>query len=38
MYHLPAGRFNTTWLGEILILQVGNTILVVKVLTFLAEK
>jgi len=36
-YHLPAGRFNTTSLGEILKLRSGNSILIVKVSTFRAE-
>ena len=37
-YHLPAGRLNTTWLREILNLRSQKAILVVKVLTFPAEK
>jgi hypothetical protein len=37
-YHLPAGRFNTTWLGKIVNLRSENAILVEKVSTFRAEK
>jgi hypothetical protein len=37
-YHIPAGRFNTSWLGEILNLRSENTILVAKVSSFRAEK
>jgi hypothetical protein len=37
-YHLPAGRFNTPWLGEILNLRSENALLIVKVSTLQGEK
>jgi len=36
-YHLPAGRFNTSWLGEILNFRSENAILLGKVWTFRPE-